>query len=126
MKIKFRGKRIDNGEWVYGWYYQEYNRHYIGRNEHIDSFGACQQFLAKYEVAPETVGQYTGLKDKNEIEIYTGDTLLDDEDFYIVEFDEGCFVAILDGNIIFPLSEIAGDCEIIGNIYDKMESQDED
>ena len=69
--------------------------------------------------------QYSSLKDKNKKEIYDGDTLLDDEDFYIVEFDEGCFVAILDGNIIFPLSEIASDCVVIGNIHDNPELLEE-
>jgi len=69
--------------------------------------------------------QYAGLNDKNGIEICDGDTLLDDEDFYIVEFDEGCFVAILDGNIIFPLSEIASDCVVIGNIHDNPELLEE-
>ena len=69
--IKFRGKRIDDDEWVHGYYV--YDRlqdvHYIFDNKILGAW--------KSEVIPETVGQYTGLKDnQSDKEVCAGDKLI--------------------------------------------------
>ena len=130
-EILFRGKRIDNGEWVEGWYQPP-----IERDDYI--FGTtiayiCEGYLDDVEVDPSTVSQYTGLTDKNGKRIFEGDIVSTDitRPYLIVEFRDGCFMFNCnDGgkdyyDIMLPILEKAQTeykyGEVIGNIHDNPE-----
>ena len=92
-EILFRGKRVDNGEWIFG---DLLHDRFIMSNETICQIYDMNSNLTHREniILPETIGQYTGLTDKNGKKIFEGDYWLDtDGDYlvYVVEFRYGEF-----------------------------------
>jgi uncharacterized phage protein (TIGR01671 family) len=120
---KFRGKRVDNGEWVYGSYC--YNP--LMKKGEIYSFDDKRCYV--YRVDPATVGQYTGLHDKNGREIYEGDIVhciaaWDNANMAVI-FEEGEFHMVLCEKLKDYIPLCGFYCirnftkEIIGNIYEQ-------
>lgn len=123
-EIKFRGKIDEKGMekcWIEG-SLSHITKTYKGEEDEqqCDLYQIINDEGIGFFVAKETVGQYTGLKDRNGIEIYEGDILRDygnDIEDWIVSYEYGKFVGTFD-NICEDLYELS-DLEVIGNIYDK-------
>lgn len=119
-EIKFRGKRLDNGEWVVGSYIEAENRDRSIAHQIVP----YKAGLVVREVDPATVGQYTGLKDKNGKEICEGDILLDESGTYaVVGYSMGAFyVDFGEGFDLQYFTECIHEiCEVVGNIHDDPE-----
>lgn len=128
-EILFRGKRVDNDEWVEG------NLFVSDTDGRTHILVGTRRFTIEWEVDPYTVGQYTGLKDKNGKRIFDGDIVrfaerrLGGEDASVVEqvtFDEGGFCThryFLNNwlrNGLCGNTKLEG-IEVIGNIHDNPE-----
>ena len=133
-EILFRGKRLDNGEWAYGYPVGWQNEE--GDISIVDSrFGACidesgnlmmleAPFVAK--VDPSTVGQYTGLTDKNGKKIFEGDIVLRHDKKAEVRYQPSEFVLVFPDNPypqcgLLDTSYLNENKEVIGNIHDNPE-----
>ena len=126
-EILFKGKRADNGEWVEGYYSYspEIDKHMITTSDLAHPYGTNLGF---YKVIPETVGQYTGLTDKNGRKIFEGDIVEGNSEYFTythpygkVVYDGGQYLISFDDVLedIECLGAWANDVKIIGNIYDK-------
>ena len=134
--IEFRAKKISDGEWVYGYYFKTPLTDESTDSDPKDGWyflsGRERYCIANkngcvYEVDPETVCQYTGLKDKHGIKVYDGDVLIKDGhwDMY-VDFIKGLFY-LVSCDVVqrinwmpSPIS-LVEDREVFSNIYENPE-----
>lgn len=133
-EILFRGKRADNDEWVNGHYAKCRGRHYIlplcnenGYDERYEDF---------IEVIPETVGQYTGLPDKNGKKIFEGDICgcFCNTQIFLVEYCKDRCGYFFDYRVFRPgcnpqpecLGNLQNRIKVLGNIHDNPELLEEE
>ena len=123
-EILFRGKRVDMNKWIYG---------YIFITEKANPLKGTTSWIfnesGKYKAKPETVGQFTGLTDKNGKMIFEGD-IVSYEDVNGIEdgignvlFDVfyGAWIVFVNDYEENLLADVAYNCEIIGNIHGQKE-----
>lgn len=124
MEIQFRAKRKDNGKWIQGFYVQTVKATYVVIPHTVPvPFGEA----ATIEVDPVTVGQYTGLMDKNGNQIFEGDVISYNNSREVVQFNTElripCFTTgIGRGSSTAPHPyKISKRHAVIGNIHDNPE-----
>ena len=151
-EILFRGKRADNGEWVEGFYMYYQVSPIKGQQFHTITNGKLNWcgLLDKTNILPETVGQYTGLTDKNGKKIFEGDIIkytrtkwneplhsdngIDLVSFHEIYYDEneGSFKQrhytdkgnLIASGFLSSFIDVRADeniIEVVGNIYDNLE-----
>lgn len=114
-EIKFRGKSLLTGKWVFG--------SYIKTDFCISGVVISNgNGFGHTEVEPETIGQFTGLKDSKGVEIYEGDVVQFEDDnidyFFVVSMlDNGCFMVHDKYNVHDRYFLDDFDYLVIGNIY---------
>ena len=118
-EIMFRGKRVDNGEWAYG------DLAFKKDGTPCIRFWTKLGIFTARAVIPETVGQYTGLTDKNGTKIFEGDIVLfnvDERGVVYYDNEETSFMMEY-GNCIVQMGYCfcSRDLEVIGNIHDNPE-----
>jgi len=135
-EVKFRGKRITGGRWLYGslcitnWTSDKKKRYFIATG--------LGNYTFEHEVVPETVGQYTGLKDKNGKEIWEGDIVRYKYESKpaVIRFGEGFQGEPADGMYpyqgwytdgwVYRFAFDGEDMEVIGNIYENSDLLEEE
>ena len=125
-EIMFRGKRLQGGEWVEGYFLKsdinkkerESGKATLIFTPDCDTFIMVPECHNSFMVVSDTVGQYTGMKDKNGKRVFEGDILsLRTGRPHVVRFEDGAFVL---ENTAIPVS-FANKFEVIGNIHDNPE-----
>lgn len=121
ITIKFRGKDIETGEWLYGDLIQRLGYYPAILTTYPTEEGKVG--YAERAVKEDTIGQFSTLRDKNGKEIYAGDIIRagDEKGFAEVRFVRGVFVFLWNGDLDdeFPCNAPTQEwAEVVGNIHD--------